>query len=111
MIEAFDIPEEMVIATIRAAREAGGLPFVSWKNNLILKELITETTADHMDLIGSVEKFRMEKMDAYIGFRGSLNISEMSDIESEKMAIYQSKLLQKVHFQERVPNTKWVVLR
>ena len=111
LIEAFDIPEEMVIATIRAARKAGGYPFVTWKNNLILKELISETTDDHMELIGSVEKFRMEKMDAYIGLRGSLNISEMSDISSEKMAIYQSKLLQKVHFQERVANTKWVVLR
>jgi len=111
LIEAFDIPEEMVIAVIRAARKAGGLPFVSWKNNQILKELITETTDEHMDLIGSVEKFRMEMMDAYIGLRGSLNISEMSDVKSDKMAIYQSKLLQKVHFQERVPNTKWVVLR
>ena len=111
LIEAFDIPEEMVIAVIRAARKAGGLPFVSWKNNQILKELITETTDEHMDLIGSVEKFRMEMMDAYIGLRGSLNISEMSDVKSDQMAIYQSKLLQKVHFQERVPNTKWVVLR
>ena len=111
LIEAFDIPEEMVIATIRAARKVGGSPFVTWKNNVILKELISETTDEHMDLIGSVEKFRMEKMDAYIGLRGSLNISEMSDISSEQMAIYQSKLLQKVHYQERVANTKWVVLR
>ena len=53
----------------------------------------------------------MKEMDAYIGLRGSLNISEMSDVESEKMAIYQSELLQKVHFKERVANTKWVVLR
>ena len=109
LIEAFDIPQEMVIATIRAARSAGGEPFVTWKNNLILKELISDTNEGHMGLIGDVEKFRMEKMDAYIGLRGSLNISEMSDISSEKMAIYQSKLLQKVHFQERVANTKWVV--
>ena len=66
LIEAFDIPEEMVVATIRAARKVGGSPFVTWKNNVILKELISETTDEHMDLIGSVEKFRMEKMDAYI---------------------------------------------
>ena len=111
LIEAFDIPQEMVIATIRAAREVGGLPFVTWKNNLILKELINGTREEHMSLIGSVEKHRMEQMDAYIGLRGSLNISEMSDVTSDKMAIYQSELLQKVHFQERVANTKWVVLR
>ena len=111
LIEAFDIPQEMVIATIRAARKVGGIPFVTWKNNLILKELISDTTQEHMGLMGDVEKFRMKEMDAYIGLRGSLNISEMSDIESEKMAIYQSELLQKVHFKERVANTKWVVLR
>ena len=111
LIEGFDVPQEMVIALIRAARKVGGLPFVTWKNNLILKELISETTKEHMGLIGSVEKHRMEHMDAYIGLRGSLNISEMSDIDSKKMAIYQSELLQKVHFQERVANTKWVVLR
>ena len=111
LIEGFDVPQEMVIALIRAARKVGGLPFVTWKNNLILKELISETTKEHMGLIGSVEKHRMEHMDAYIGLRGSLNISEMSDIDSTKMAIYQSELLQKVHFQERVANTKWVVLR
>ncbi len=111
LIEAFDIPQEMVIATVRAARKVGGLPFVTWKNNLILKELISETTNEHMGLIGSVEKHRMKSMDAYIGLRGSLNISEMSDVKADKMAIYQSELLQKVHFQERVANTKWVVLR
>ena len=85
LIEAFDIPQEMVIATIRAARKVGGIPFVTWKNNLILKELILDTTQEHMGLMGDVEKFRMKEMDAYIGLRGSLNISEMSDVESEKM--------------------------
>ena len=80
LIEAFDIPQEMVIATIRAARKVGGIPFVTWKNNLILKELISDTTQEHMGLMGDVEKFRMKEMDAYIGLRGSLNISEISDI-------------------------------
>ena len=77
LIEAFDIPQEMVIATIRAARKVGGVPFVTWKNNLILKELIADTTSEHMGLMGDVEGFRMKEMDAYIGLRGSLNISEI----------------------------------
>ena len=111
MIEAFDIPEEMVIATIRAAREVGGLPFVTWKNNLILKELISETTDEHMDQIGSVEKFRMENMDAYIGLRGSLNISEMSDVKSDTIKRGEKKRLQKVNCKEGKTNTKEKVLR
>ena len=54
LIEAFDIPQEMVIATIRAARKVGGIPFVTWKNNLILRELISDTTQENMGLMLSL---------------------------------------------------------
>ena len=70
LIEAFDIPQEMVVATIREARKVGGFPFVTWKNNLIVKELITGTSNDHMELIGSVEIFRMEKLHLVNQFMG-----------------------------------------
>jgi aminopeptidase len=53
----------------------------------------------------------MEKMDAYIGVRGSANTSELSDVPAEKMDLYQRLWWQPVHIGERVRNTKWVVLR
>ena len=91
LIEAFDIPQEMVIATIRAARKVGGIPFVTWKNNLILKELISDTTEEHMGLMGDVEKFRMKEMDAYIGMGHTAeNLAKKYSIsrdEQEKMAL------------------------
>ena len=33
LIEAFDLPETMVIELVRAARKAGGVPLVTLKNN------------------------------------------------------------------------------
>ncbi len=111
LIEAFDMPEEMIIALIRAARAAGGVPLVTLKNNRILREMYVNTDESHMELCASTELHRMKKMDAYIGLRGSRNIAEMGDVPSEKMAHYQSKWLQPVHLEERVTNTKWVVLR
>ena len=111
LIEAFDMPEEMIIALIRAARAVGGVPLVTLKNNRILREMYMDTDEGHMELCASTELYRMKQMDAYIGLRGSRNIAEMGDVPSEKMAHYQSKWLQSVHLEERVTNTKWVVLR
>jgi aminopeptidase len=38
-------------------------------------------------------------------------MSEFSQIPHEKMKVYQDTVLAKVHFECRVPNTKWVILR
>ena len=53
----------------------------------------------------------LSEMDAYIGVRGTDNVSEWSDIPSEKMGFYESNVWKKVHIEIRVPDTRWVVLR
>ena len=111
LIEATDIPEEMLISLVRKVKKMGGKPFVTLKNNRILREIYTNTDDKHMETYGNIEKFQMEKMDAYIGIRGSNNISELSDVPDEDMKRYQKYWLKPVHFDVRVPNTKWVVLR
>ncbi|MDA0747777.1 MAG: aminopeptidase [bacterium] len=111
LIETFDIPEEMTIALIRAAREAGGIPLVSTKHNRIQRELLHAGDETGLKPIGQHEAFRMEKVQAYIGLRGSSNIAELSDVPAEAMKHYQKHWLDPVHFQIRVPKTKWVVLR
>ncbi len=111
LIETFDIPEEMVVALVRRVTEAGGIPVVDTKHNVVLRSMFSEATEEQMKLIGDVEKYRMEQMDAYIGLRGSYNISELSDVPSDKMKLYQSHWMKPVHLEIRVPKTKWVVLR
>ncbi len=111
LIEAFDIPDELIIELIKEAKKKGAKPLVSVKSNSVLRELIRNTTEEHMSLIGNYESYRMKKVDAYIGVRGSLNISELSDVKSEHMAFYQSHWHKPVHLDIRVPKTKWVVLR
>ncbi len=111
LIEVFDIPPEMVVALIRRVAEAGGIPLVDVKQNVILRDLYAHATEEGMRLFGDVEKYRMEKMDAYIALRGSHNISELSDVPQEKMKLYQAHWLKPVHLEVRVPRTKWVVLR
>ena len=80
LIEAIDIPDEMVIALIRRVRAAGGVPLVTLKKNRVQRELIWDCAAEDMQKMGEYEAFRMQKVQAYIGVRGSMNISEMSDV-------------------------------
>ncbi|MFA5771160.1 MAG: aminopeptidase [Thermoplasmata archaeon] len=111
LIETFDIPPEFVNELIKETVAVGGTPIVELKNNLVLRELYKNATEKGMKIIGDYELYRMKKVDAYIGARGSFNISEMSDVPMEKMKLYQTHWLKPVHLQQRVPHTKWVVLR
>ncbi len=53
----------------------------------------------------------MKQMDAYVGIRASENIYETSQVEPDPNRSFQKHYLQPVHFNERVKNTKWCVLR
>jgi aminopeptidase len=110
LIETFDAPDEIVTALVDRAVAAGGTPFVETRSNRVLRSLYKNGTAEQMQAIGDHELERMKKMDAYIGLRGSQNAVEMADVPAEKMALYQKHWWRTVH-NERVNNTRWVVLR
>jgi aminopeptidase len=111
LIEATDVPEEMIIALIKKVRLAKGRPLISLKNNRIQRELIKYTDTTTIQQIADIESKRMEMVQVYIAIRGSNNISEMSDVPPDKMHIYEEHWLKPVHFKIRVPKTKWCVLR
>ena len=111
LIEVSEIPEEMVIALIRKIREQNGVPLVSLKTSRIARELLRCADERIMKQIGAYETFRMKSVQAYIGVRGSTNITEMSDVPTEAMRLYETHWLKPVHFELRVPKTKWVILR
>lgn len=111
LIEATDIPSEMVVLLVREIRERGANPFVTIKQTKVLRELYASGTTESLNLAGHFERVRMENMQAYIGLRGTLNITELSDVPSTQMALYQKHWLKQVHMDVRVPKTKWVVLR
>nr|MDQ2659979.1 aminopeptidase [Verrucomicrobiota bacterium] len=109
LIEAFDVPDEMTIALIRAARKVGATPFTQIQRGRISRELALEATDRQLNFSASHELARMKKMDAYIGLRGSQNISELADVSPEKMKLVAKKM--RPVQDHRVKKTKWVVLR
>lgn len=111
LIEAFDIPADFTAELVRVVAEAGGLPLVSTYQQPVLRALYNTATEAQMQTIGRIERARMESVQCYIGVRGSNNIAEMSDVPTEKMALYEKHWWHTVHSEVRVPATKWVVLR
>ncbi len=115
LIEATDIPREMVTALIQASVEVGGVPLVLWKDNQINRDMfqtgLEEEVRERLTLMGQVERFQMEKVQVYIGIRGQRNSSEYANIPPDKMKVYQEKVFDHVHGKYRVKHTKWVVLR
>lgn len=111
LIDAFDVPPTMTAQLIRSVAEQGGLPLVSTYSNEVLRALYSVATDEQMKTIGEVERRRMEAVNCYIGVRGNQNISEMSDVPAEMMALYEKHWWKHVHSEIRVPKTRWVVLR
>ncbi len=111
LIEAGDVPEELVQALIRTAADAGAKPYVWVRQGRTSREWLLHSSEEQLKLTGELELQWMKKMDAYVGVRGGFNISEMSDVPQDKKELYQKHVLKPVHFEERVKRTRWVVLR
>jgi aminopeptidase len=108
-IEAFDVPDEMAIALIRAARKVGATPLVQIQHARVSRVLAFEATDRQLSLIAAHELARMKKMDAYIAVRGSNNITELSDVPTDRMKLIAKKM--RPVQDHRVKKTKWVVVR
>ncbi len=109
LIDAFDIPDAMVIALVRAVRARGAHPYVQIHRARITRELALGAEEAQFSVHADVELARMQRMDAYIAMRGSDNIFESSDVPAPKVQLV-SRLMKPV-LDHRVGKTKWVVLR
>src|ERR671936_857706 len=85
LIEAFDIPDEMTIALVRAVRKAGGVPFAQTYHARVNRALALEASDKQ------------------------LNLMELSDVPPETMKLIARKM--RPVQDQRVKKTKWVVLR
>ncbi|MBE2213001.1 MAG: aminopeptidase [Opitutaceae bacterium] len=109
LIDAFDIPDAMVIELVRAARRRGALPYVQINHARVSRELLRDAAKEQYDLLSKLEMARMQKMQAYIAVRGSNNIFEASDVPAAKMTMVNAIMRPVMDW--RVQKTKWVVLR
>ena len=109
LFDLYDTPSEMGIALIRAAREAGGVPHVQVHDARLTRELQMGATEAQYEDYSAVQMNLIERMQAYIAIRGSHNITESSDVPTDRMKLVTSKMRPVMN--HRVQKTKWCVLR
>ncbi len=109
LIDAFDVPDAMVIALVRAAKRRGAHPHVQLHRARVTRELALGAEEAQYAHHAGVELARMQKMNAYIALRGSENIFEAADVPANRVQLV-SRLMKPV-LDHRVGKTKWVVLR
>jgi len=109
LIDAFDVPDAIVIALVRSARARGALPYVVIHRARVVRELALGAEQAQYETLAEIELARMRRMDAYIALRGSNNIFEAADIPSPRVQLV-TRLMKPV-IDHRVNKTKWVVLR
>jgi aminopeptidase len=109
LIDSFDIPDEMTVALIRAARAAGAVPLVQTHHSRVAREMALAAQEEQLEIASALQLAQMKKMQAYIALRGSHNITEMSDVPAEMMKLIGRKL--KPVLDWRVKKTRWCVLR
>lgn len=109
LIDVTDIPDEMAVELLRAVRAAGGTPLIDVRRSRVTREVLRGTDDRHAALVRELELARMKKVQCYIAIRGSDNMSENSDVPSDRMSLY-SKVIRPV-LDWRVNKTRWVVLR
>ena len=111
LIEAIDVPHEFTSECIRLTREAGGIPHVKLESNLIRRALMLHGSAEGWEVIADAERYVMERVQCYIGARGSPNVSELSDVPADRQKLFESSVWKRVHVDVRVKKTRWVVVR
>ncbi|MHC5539802.1 aminopeptidase [Singulisphaera rosea] len=112
LVECFDLDDTTLprLLVQKAARK-GAYPLVETKDTRILRELVRNASEGQMQALGEYELQRMQRVNAYIALRGARNINEMADVPGEKMNLYTTHFLKPVHFECRIKQTRWCVLR
>ncbi|MCL6456996.1 MAG: aminopeptidase [Gorillibacterium sp.] len=111
LVEAIGIDSILVTEIVKAVHKAGGHPYVTIRDPKITRALLLGATEEQMNTWAEFDTHTMNQMQAYIAVRGGDNVYEMSDVPADNLQLYQALYSHKVHSENRVKNTKWVILR
>ncbi len=97
---------------VEQIREKEAHPFVQIEDSETQKILIENGDESFWKNQASVDQLPlMKQMDVFIGIRASENIYENSQASKDANKAYSEHFLKPVHFDERVNNTKWCIMR
>jgi aminopeptidase len=93
------------------ATEKGATTFWYYNDESLLRQFVRGATKAQFEGLKGLHLPLMKQADAYIGIRGSDNPFDLADIPQKQMDMWNKLFYHPVHLDERVRNTRWVVLR
>jgi len=111
LIDLVGIETPLARQLVKKAYAVGALPFVNARSNEVFREILLGCTEGQVKLMAAHALQQMKDMDAYIGIRAGENTNELADVPEEKMRLLSAHYTKPVHMEQRVPHTKWCVLR
>lgn len=110
LVDNWGLNTELIKEIIKEAHEVGALPHVSIKDKSVFRNLLMNTSVEHIESITKYDLNRMKDMDAYISIKAYDNYNEWVDLPSEKLQLYMKHYYKKVHMEESVNKKKWCTL-
>ena len=111
-IEAFSAgTRDMFEALIKAVVKAGGVPFYYFNDNAFVIDAIDGANAKQVQDWADLHKYLMQKADCYVGVRGYEDMFAFSGVDLKAQDLYRKIFQEQVHMRERLPHTRWCVLR
>lgn len=101
---------EMIKYMIKLIADRGAIPLVMLKETDIKRSLIINGCKEQFELMKTQEETILNKVDVYINMIDSDNCFDMSDIPSEKRALYQKYYFQPINFEIIVPKLRWITV-
>jgi aminopeptidase len=111
LIELFGNTMDLGRELIAAAYAAGGVPFYHLRDQTLQRAWLSGATKEQVQVVADLDRALMEQVQCYVAVRGTDNVSELADVPTDKMALYDSLYGTPVHLQARVKGTRWCVLR
>jgi aminopeptidase len=111
LIEMYGPERELVRCLVEEVYNRGGVPFVELRDASVQAAVLKGCTEEQMKAWAEMDLLRMKNMQCYVAIRSGENASEMSGVPEDKMKLYNIHYSHPVHSEQRVKQTRWVVLR
>jgi aminopeptidase len=110
LVEAVDIPRDMVLALVASIRRADAHPHVWLRDLRIQRALVAGAGVEQLGAWASNDSHQMEQMDVFFAIRNAANAFEHADISRTDARQFHEVYSTPVHRQRRVPKTRWCSL-
>lgn len=102
---------DLLAAFVEECIKMKAVPFYYYNDAYLQNSLIKNADESQIAEFARIHTGIMEQMDAYIGVRCNDNPFDASIPGVKKMSAYSRLYVKPVHFDTRIPHTKWCLLR